>query len=144
MKSMAGKLGLVMVVFGVTCGALALGQTRRSGGVIRDEIPKAALLTERGQQLAEQLRSLRRTEANLGSRHPSLKSVREKIAQIKEQLAAWAPRVADTDGGRGKAVADAVPEMNERDLRQLILRMSAKVDQLEGRVRELEKRLEVF
>lgn len=75
----------------------------------------------------------------MGPRHPGLDDVRDQIEAVKEQLQAWLP---GKDGARPPA--EAVPKMNAGDLQQLVLRMSAKIQQLERRVETLERRLEVF
>ncbi len=125
--------------------SIAIGQVQRGAdddGVKTDVIPRAALLTERGRQLADQLRVLRRAEASMGLKHPNLGAVQKQIEEIKEQLEAWAPG-SDSKPGED-AAADAVPKMNEKDLKQLVLRMSAKIERLERRVDALERRLEIF
>jgi hypothetical protein len=137
---------LVLTAVALTVGVASLavaqgeGERRPSGGSnIGDRIPEAALLTERGRQLSEELRRLRRTESSLGERHPSIATVREKIAAVEEQLQAWLPKA---EGNR--PLGERLPEMNPEDVKQLVLRLSAKIDQLERRVNALENRLEVF
>ncbi len=104
------------------------------------DVPRAALLTDRGRQLADRLRHLRRAAAGMGAKHPSLSGVQEEIAEVKKQLAAWSPdrRVGGVDVG--KPLDDAVPEMSGHDVRQLVLRLSAKIDRLERRIDTLERR----
>ena len=102
-----------------------------------DEIPRAALLTERGRELAEELRMLKRTRDSLGSKHPTLPVVLEKIEQVKLQLQAWSPSGAGAENpfrpGQSK------PEINQTDLRQIVLQLSMRIEQLERRVQTLEK-----
>ncbi len=64
---------------------------------IDNDIPKAALATQRGIELAAQLESLRHAEKSLGSRHPSMPDVRKQIANIRRVLMAWEsePSLAD-------------------------------------------------
>ncbi|MEM8668597.1 MAG: hypothetical protein AAGG48_13845 [Planctomycetota bacterium] len=110
---------------------------------VENELPPALLLTERGRALAEELKQLRRTEASLGGKHPLLPEVRARIAGVKEQIEAWSPRVQQFSPDRSKPLPDVLPEMNDQDLRQLILRMAAKIAQLERRIETLEERAEV-
>jgi hypothetical protein len=127
----------------VTTASLALaqfdtpGQNGPSLNVPADKIPAAALLTQRGQELAERLRQLRRIEATMGARHPSRTEVQAEIKAVIEQLHAWSPSLIAPSGE--EPLADALPAMNQQDLNQLILRLSAKVNQLESRVEALEK-----
>ncbi len=101
------------------------------------DVPAAALLTERGQELAERLRQLRRIEATMGAKHPARGEVQGEIEAVIEQLNAWSPALRSLAGDQ--SLEDALPAMNEHDLRQLILRLSVKVEQLESRVSALEK-----
>ena len=127
----------------LTTTSLALAQVDLAGQSENDRIdilvykvPAAALLTERGQELAERLRQLRRIEATMGSRHPSQRGDgRDRGGDRAAQRLVARASVAD---GRSSLPA-AFPAMNEHDLRQLILRLSAKVEQLELRVADLEK-----
>ncbi|MDF1845051.1 MAG: hypothetical protein P1U77_26860, partial [Rubripirellula sp.] len=107
------------------------------------EIPPALLLTERGRELAKELRQLRRSEASMGARHPLMPQVRKQIEAVKEQIAAWSPRVQQFSEDKSSSVADALAEMNEQDLRQLVLRMAGKLSQLEQRVESLERQIEI-
>ena len=101
-------------------------------------VPAAARLTERGQELAERLRQLRRIEATMGAKHPSRSEVSEEMTAVMEQLNAWSPTLRLPMGE--PSLPEALPAMNEHDLRQLILRLSVKVERLESRVAALEKR----
>ncbi len=116
---------------------------RQTSPLDENEIPPALLLTERGRALAKELRQLRRSEASMGERHPLMPQVRKQIEAVKEQIAAWSPRAQQFSDGRSPSLADALPEMNEQDLRQLILRMAGKLSQLEQRVQLLERQMEV-
>ena len=111
-------------------------RAERPAGLL-DDVPAAALLTQRGQELAERLRQLRRIEATMGAKHPSRSEVQDEIEAVLEQLQAWSPAVRSTS--TGTSLPDALPAMNEHDLHQLILRLSTKVEQLESRVAALEK-----
>lgn len=115
-----------------------------------EAIPPAALLTDRGRELAENLRNLRRTRANLGGKHPTLPVVERAIAETERQLRAWLPseegsdnpfKNLDSSPQRSSSAARNESEksaINETDLRQLVLRLHAKIEQLEERVRLLE------
>ncbi len=142
-------------VVGVTSIALAasvaIGQSGTRGGSesIRlrsgDVVPRATLLTERGRQLVEELKNLRRTEASMGPKHPTLPEVQAQILDVKEQIEAWSPLSKEESKALGgRTLAEAVPEMNDKDLRQLILRLSAKIELLERRVHKLEQQQNVF
>lgn len=102
-------------------------------------IPEAALLTERGRQLAQQLRLLRRTREGLGAKHPTLPVVEKKIEAVLEELSAWEPAYGDAEENPFRPGAKKDPKMlNEYDLRQLVLRLAKRVEQLEGRIEKLE------
>lgn len=112
---------------------------RTSAETLVDEIPPAALLTDRGEQLALRLRFLRQSEQTMGKKHPQRENVRAEIESIKRELTAWAsidPQELESDDGS----ATGLPAMNDRDLRQLVLQLAGKVEQLETRVAELEQR----
>ena len=106
-----------------------------------DDVPEAALLTERGQELAKRLHYLRRSESNMGAKHPSLPSVRIEIKKVKEQLDAWAPGSSEkthTSSGDKRRVKPFL-QMNDHDLRQVVLQMAKQIQQLEARIQRLEK-----
>ena len=134
---------LVSSLLILSLSSIALAQTPYWQGQvddfsIDDELPPGLLLTDRGRALAEELRQLRRTEEQLGGKHPSLQELRRRIADVKEQMEAWSPRVQDFASDGSRPLPDALPEMNDHDLRQLVLRMAAKISQLEKRVETLE------
>ena len=100
-------------------------------------VPAEALLTERGRELAFELKNLLRSKNGMGPRHPSLPDVEKRIEATRELLKAYAPAenpFKKKDGGGDQ------PEkmLNEYDLRQLVLRLSKRVEQLEKRVAKLE------
>jgi len=118
-------------------------QRRLASGLKPDpDVPASALLTDRGRQLADRLSQLKRSYAAMGPRHPSKRTIEEEMALVKEQLKAWSANAdsSTADGERSEPLAKALPEMNETDLRQLILRLVVKVELLEQRVLELETR----
>jgi capsule polysaccharide export protein KpsE/RkpR len=123
---------------------MARSQVRRSQpgqpqSKIGDGIPQAAMESEIGRQLADQLRRLRRAEATMGENHPAIGTIREEIKQIETQLQAWLPKAEQEKPGGGVA-----EDTNRDELRQHVLRMSIQIQRLEARVDALEKRLEVF
>lgn len=135
---------LTIVLVTTTLSPLALSQVRRSEpgqrqSNIGDGIPDAAMESDRGRQLADQLRRLKRTEATLGKNHPSLGTVREEIKQIEEQLQEWLPKA-----GPATPSGEAATAASHDELRQLVLRMAVQIQRLESRVDALEKKLEVF
>ena len=140
----------LLVVIGLlssaTLPSMAVGQNSTLQQAIQqtpgDEIPEAALLTEEGRQLVGELQRLRRAEASMGSKHPLLGRTREDIAAVKKKLAAWSPKAPKAAGGQ--PLAEALPAMNATALRQLILRMSVRIEMLERRVESLERKLEIF
>ncbi|QDV43182.1 hypothetical protein Enr13x_30370 [Stieleria neptunia] len=103
-----------------------------------DQIPRAALLTERGRQLAEELRMLKRSRDSMGSKHPTLPLVNKKIEAIEEQLEAWEPAVGAPPPNPFHPQQEAKPQMNDYDLRQIVIRLTKRVELLEKRVAELE------
>ena len=54
-------------------------------------VPSGALLTERGRELAFELKNLYRSKESMGPRHPSLSAVEKRIKSVKELLKAFAP-----------------------------------------------------
>jgi len=145
MKARRGSRGVLAGAF-LLVAAVALAQTGGDDEGGKDEIPEAALLTERGTALVQRLKQLRHTESRLGARHPSLPEVQEQIAEIKRQLKAWEPapnpfRSAD-DPPETTAAGKPIPAMNEEDLRQVVLNLTAELDALKRRVSALEKQLD--
>lgn len=130
----ASALVLVFVL-----GMIAVGQTPVQQ-TLKDEIPEAAMLTERGNQLATRLRWLRNAESKLGPKHPSLPDIKKQIADVKEELKAWAPGDNPFHGASTDGVARKIPKMNDEDLRQLVLRLTNEVRELKNRVEKLERR----
>jgi len=110
-------------------------------------IPEAALLTERGRQLAQELKMLRRTRATLGSKHPTLPLIVKKIEAVEEQLEAWEPAFGTPppnpfqpqSSRSGSTRMSTSPQMNEYDLRQMVIRLTRRVEELERRVSQLER-----
>jgi uncharacterized protein involved in exopolysaccharide biosynthesis len=142
----------LLVVFGLLSAAmftsLAVGQNRTFQEKIEqmsdDNIPEAVLQTEKGQYLAQRLRILRRQEESMGSKHPELKSVQNKIAEVKQQLDAWTSVVLKTAVTGRRPLPEAILEMNDTELRKLVQYMYGNMQYLERRVESLEKRLEVY
>jgi uncharacterized protein involved in exopolysaccharide biosynthesis len=135
-----GVLLVAMLVFSIATKLRAQTDDSGSGSAKSAEnVPQAALLTERGRQLAEQLRLLKRSRDSMGSKHPSLPSINTQIEAIEEQLEAWEPAFgepAENPFHPGRAT----PQMNEFDLRQIVIRLNKRVESLEKRVAELERR----
>ncbi len=109
-------------------------------------IPDAALLTQRGRELAQELRMLRRTRNNMGSKHPTRPLIEQKIEAVEEQLQAWEPAFGNPPpnpfqpgGDRQPGGGADAPQMNEYDLRQMVIRLSKRVEELERRVSQLER-----
>ena len=102
-------------------------------------VPRAALLTERGRQLAEELRLLKRSRESMGAKHPTLPLINTKIAAIEEQLQAWEPSYGEPAENPFHPNPEK-PQMNEYDLRQIVIQLNKRVEQLEKRVTELESR----
>ncbi|MGB7329174.1 MAG: hypothetical protein WBD31_30110 [Rubripirellula sp.] len=127
------------------------GQSRDTTTTVTDEarygdVPKSALLTERGRQLAEELGHLERSKATLGEKHPSRPAIENQMEAIRRELTAWSsvPPSGSPSGSQGNqdvvALGDEVtPLMNEVDLRQLVLRLSERVARLEQKVIILER-----
>ena len=131
----------------IAAGAMTLmitaytwAQSGSPNGSVDDEIPQAALLTERGQQLADRLKMLRHNEKNLGSQHPALPEVQLQIEEIKLQLEAWSP-APNPFRGNVEVPMRAIPQMNDEDLRQLVIRLTDDIRLLEQRLERVESRL---
>ena len=125
---------LTGLLVATTLTTLAFGQIKDAASArpvaseIDDAIPAAALRTQRGRQLAERLMQLRRAEATMGPKHPSLGAIQAEIADVKDQLGAWPADVAT---------------LNDEDVKRLVLRMSVKIEQLEARIVALERQMRV-
>jgi hypothetical protein len=74
----------------------------------------------------------------MGARHPSLPSVRQEIKEVIKQLEAWAPNTTDGNGKDGER-SKPLLQMNDRDLRELVIEIANKMEQLEDRVKKLEE-----
>ncbi|TWT92090.1 hypothetical protein [Stieleria varia] len=111
---------------------------RGSAGLDADldaDIPRAALLTDKGMQLAARLRMLRDSESRMGSKHPSLPDVQRQIAEIRVQLRDWANEPAK----EGVLPRKREPLSNE-ELQQIVIRLAEEVDVLKQKVGRLESR----
>ncbi|NND98693.1 MAG: hypothetical protein HKN47_15335 [Pirellulaceae bacterium] len=109
--------------------------------IAQDKIPDAVLQTDRGTELAEQLRMLRYNESTLGSKHPAMETVREQIADIKDELDSLASDFRPEDGTTvtvDETTPRSLAQLSELDLRQLVLRLSTDVSTLRDRISELE------
>ncbi len=126
------SLAAILVV-----AALAVGQTQ-GRQVTKDEIPPAALLTEHGADLAQRLKWLRRSEQRMGTKHPSIAEVHSQIESIQEQLKAWTPAPPKTSFAAND-VKRTIPQMNDEDLRQLVLRLTDEIADLKQRIAKLEQ-----
>ncbi|TWU54509.1 hypothetical protein Poly51_32280 [Rubripirellula tenax] len=106
------------------------------------DVPPAALLTERGRQLAEELGHLERSKASMGARHPSRAAIDAQMESIRRELKAWAsaPEMTAETDENPFAERDAAPQMNGVDLRQLVLILTERVERLERKVTALERR----
>lgn len=108
-----------------------------------DVIPRAALLTERGTQLVERLKQLRRIQERMGTRHPARPDVALQIAEIKEQLDAWTPAPNPFHAPAPSVAPLAIPptqlQINDEDLRQVVLGLTDEMEALRKRVEALEK-----
>ena len=101
--------------------------------------PATQLLDQRRQQLTDRLRHLRRAEETLGPRHPSLAEVRLQIAEVQQELSAWALDAENPFTGEGGPAPPSAPLLDAEDLRLLVLRMATKIEDLESRVSALER-----
>jgi len=133
------KIWITAMGLSLFVGAIGVAQSRGQQAVVKDEVPQAALLTERGQQLADRLQHLRRAEANMGDKHPSLPDVQQQIEEIKVQLEAWTP-AANPFRASNELPIRQIPQMNDEDLRQLVLRLTDDIRLLEQRIERLERR----
>ncbi|MEL6109957.1 MAG: hypothetical protein AAFU85_28430 [Planctomycetota bacterium] len=103
-------------------------------------VPPGALLTERGRELAFELKNLYRSKENMGARHPSLPTVEKRIKSVKELLKAFAPAENPFDRETKDKQTGSANTLNEFDLRQLVVQLSKRVEMLEKRVEELERK----
>lgn len=101
-------------------------------------VPSGALLTERGRELAFELKNLYRSKESMGPRHPSLSAVDKRIKSVKELLKAFAPAENPFDSAQKNK--DSSKMLNEFDLRQLVVQLTKRVEMLEKRIEELERK----
>lgn len=122
------------------------GNDAEQAGADDDAIPPAALLTDRGTALVERLKQLRRAESRMGPKHPSLPDLRDQIAEVRQQLKAWQPAPnpfrGTSPGDQAAETTKSIPQMNEEDLRQVVIALAAEVETLRQRVDVLERQLE--
>ena len=144
-------LGLTGILLVATMTTLAMAQvgesdSRSNGtssngtGIVKDEIPAAALKTEEGRKMAERLGFLRRSQASMGPKHPAFPGIKAEIETIRDRLGI-------NGSGSGGALAPSgqtLNSMSDDELRQLIRRMALRIESLEQRLYALERRLEVF
>ena len=126
-----------MIVLMVT--AISWAQNNQRPATEDEDIPKAALLTDRGQELAERLKMLRRNVKGMGAKHPALEETKSEIEAVKLQLEAWSP-APNPFRGKGEVPVRAIPQMNDEDLRQLVIRLTDDIRLLEQRLERVEKR----
>ncbi|TWU29126.1 hypothetical protein [Novipirellula artificiosorum] len=102
-----------------------------------------AELTERELKLANELKLLQRSEAGMGANHPALGDVKQRIATIREELNVLArdPGKRTTSQRAEKPIS--IAELTDQQLRLLVLKMAAKIEQLETRVSILERQTAV-
>ncbi|TWT54651.1 hypothetical protein Pla22_23010 [Rubripirellula amarantea] len=109
-----------------------------------DGVPASALLTDHGRALAEELRNLRRTRSNLGEKHPTRSGIDRQINDILLQLKAFVPAEPDDENpflkqpNRIREPLSSNPAINDTELRQLVLRLNERVNDLEYRLKKLE------
>ncbi|MEM6778966.1 MAG: hypothetical protein AAF670_15020 [Planctomycetota bacterium] len=93
-------------------------------------------LDQRHSQLTAQIQHLERVESTLGKKHPSMREVQAELESLRSQLSTWKPsqlpEAVSTEG--------ALDELNDTQLRRLLLQMAIKVDRLETRIGVLERR----
>lgn len=112
-------------------------QTQRQALNVTDgidpDIPRAALLTEKGMQMAARLKMLKESASRMGSRHPSLPEIQRQIAEIKTQLKNWADAPARADG---KGTKQRV--LSNQELQEIVFQLANEVDMLKQKVARLE------
>ncbi len=152
MKKLCWKTGglgcavLLAVCFVLPGTAQEANKNRPTIGPIfqaTDEVSETAMLTEQGRQLAVLLRRLRHSESTMGRNHPSLPAVQAQIAAVKEQLAVLESGGQTEVGANDQFLPDAMLSMSDEELRRLVFRMAMKIEQLESRLQQVEKLIEV-
>jgi len=101
-----------------------------------DEAPP---LSDQQRQVADELRLLKRAESRMGAKHPAVQDVRKKIADLTEQLEGMAAVSSQQKNQARPTQSLSIADMNDQQLRQLILRMAIKIEQLETRIETLER-----
>ena len=113
------------------------------GGILAsDEISEAVLETERGRELVDQLRVLRTSESSMGQKHPLLPVIRSEIKKTKRLLGAWEAADELADESEAKQLASIMTKMEDQDLRQLVLKLILRMDDLEEQIADLKKKVQ--
>ncbi|TWU44363.1 hypothetical protein Q31b_18990 [Novipirellula aureliae] len=95
--------------------------------------------TDQEQKLAVELQRLQNMASRIGTKHPSMKSVQARISLIEQQLSDLAKNRQVDAAGLERPTAATILELNDPQLRQLILRMAIKINELENRIEILEQ-----
>lgn len=100
--------------------------------------------TQRGRELVNQLRVLLVSESTMGERHPLYSEIQREIKETRDLLRnlALSRQIAneiEEESRDVKRIASALPAMQDKDLRRLILRLIIRVDDLEKEVQAMRK-----
>lgn len=111
-----------------------------SAGVSTEEL----MQTQRGRELVDQLRVLLVSESTMGEKHPLYSEIQREIKETRDLLRnlALSRQIADEieeESKDVKRIASALPAMQDKDLRRLILRLIIRVDDLEKEVQAMRK-----
>lgn len=134
------SLFIVAAILPATWGLSQVPTDRPSSASTRaPKVGESVLPAESSQQRQwnAQLRTLRQTEATLGEAHPSLSAVREQIAAIEQRLGLAVGQESDP-ARRARSSASNASMLADSDLRQLLVEMTNRIQQLEVRVKNLE------
>jgi hypothetical protein len=134
----------LIVIFSCGLTAWAWGQQgNRSTSSAYELLPAGAdLSAKRENDLAEQLRRMRDTEAVMGDNHPQRDSLRKRIAEAQAYLdnLRSVPNPFRQFEEQGVEPRDIVEQLSEKDLRVLLVRLAIDMKDLRERVAVLEER----
>ncbi|TWT80083.1 hypothetical protein CA13_14960 [Planctomycetes bacterium CA13] len=122
-----------------------LNETSQSNGAnAATQVGESAERSEREVKLSDELRMLRRSESAMGANHPAVGNVKTMIATISEQLRLLALAREKAAKAEKQKLSGSIDDLSDKELRRLVVRMAAKIVQLETRVDILERQIDPY
>ncbi|MFK7738285.1 MAG: hypothetical protein AB8B50_19835 [Pirellulaceae bacterium] len=150
----AAYLGVVVLVAYVTTVGAQTGTPVRppQTGTPQEQassegvLPPKAYFTQRDSSLERELLLLKESESRMGESHPQLPAIRKKIRDLEAEVEAFhsIPNPFRRLENEGLGPRDIVQQLNDEELRTLVVRLSIDVKDLRSRVVSLEKQIEMM